>query len=83
MSVRGGFFRRDFSSSQCFDGGIILSAVKGKSLRDGLRPPLTAARDDAFFINIEKMKNCQLGDPGDLGKSVTYVPERLSPMCPV
>jgi len=39
-----------------FDSGIARSAVKGKSLRDGLRPPLTAARGDAFGYCIEKIK---------------------------
>lgn len=66
------------------DLGIYLSAVKGKSLRDGLRPPLTAARSDAFVDDcIEKIKICQWGASGERVKSVTYVPERVSPMCPV
>ena len=30
-------------SSRVSESGAVLAAVKGKSLRDGLRPPLTAA----------------------------------------
>jgi hypothetical protein len=73
----------NFYLLNAFDSGIILSAVKGKSLRDGLRPPLTAARSDAKKIGIEKIKICQWPASLRSRKSVTHVPERLSPMCPV
>ena len=35
-------------SSRLSKFGVVLAAVKGKSLRDGLRPPLTAAPPSAL-----------------------------------
>jgi hypothetical protein len=46
----------NFYLLNAIDSGIARSAVKGKSLRDGLRPPLTAFRGDAFSYCIEKIK---------------------------